>query len=217
MMRITKTEAMDYAASLPTRPHLNSDDYWFRGFAFVMTVVACCTVGTINIAFAIVCAIVFGVALVTSCKFIMSKCSIDHYVLLSDSFMFLSCSMNMLMITTYIIYIMNGNLAISFAITLSINIIDIFLMAIYGRTMIKKKLYKKEKRGSAIAVTLLGIGGAGLGWTLAKHSFVGAAGDQQLSILATVTLLSGLMCNFGLIGFMKYYCCTVITKLDHTK
>lgn len=56
-----------------------------------------------------------------------------------------------------------------------------------------------------------------LGWTLAKHSFIGATGDQQLSILATVTLPSGLMCNFGLIGFMKYYCCIVITKLDHTK
>ncbi len=57
--------------------------------------------------------------------------------------------MNMMMITTYIIYIMNGNLAISFAITLSINIIDIFLMAIYGRTMIKKS-YIKKKKGEAL-------------------------------------------------------------------
>lgn len=216
MMFITKTEAMDYAASLPTQNQLNSDDYWFRGFVFIMTVVTCCTLGAINIAFAFVCATVFGIALVMSCKFIMDKCAIVHYVLLSDSFMFLSCSANLAMITAYIIYRMNGNLAIGFVITFSINIIDIFLMAIYARTMIKRKLYKKEKRGGTKAAALLGIGGASLGWILAKHSFAGTTGDQQLSILATITLLGGLMCNFGLIGFIKYYCCTVITKSEHT-
>lgn len=215
MKYITKTEAMEYVASLPTQNQLDSEDYWFRGFVFIMTVVACCTLGTTNIAFAIVCAAVFGIALITSSKSIMSKCAIVHYVLLSDSFMFLSCSTNLAMITAYIIYIMNKNLAISFTITFSINIIDIFLMAIYARTMIKRKLYKKERNQGA-AAALLGIGGASLGWILAKHSFSGTTGDQQLSILATVTLLGGLMCNFGLIGFIKYYCCTVITKSEHT-
>lgn len=104
MKYVTKTDAMDYAASLPAQNQFNSDDYWFRGFGFILTAAACSTLGTANIAFACVCAIVFGIALITSFKSIMSKHSIVHYVLLSDSFMFLLCSINLAMMTAYIIY-----------------------------------------------------------------------------------------------------------------
>lgn len=214
MMRITKGEAMDYVTSLPSHNQIKSDGYWIRGFAFVMTAVACCTLGTINIAFAFACAAVFEIALITGCKFIMNKCKITHYALLSDSFVFLSCSVSLAMITAYIIYKINGNLAIGFAVTVLINAIDIFFVAVYARTMIKRRLYKQEKNGGANAAALLGLGGAGLGWALAKHLFAGAAGDQQLSVLATITLLLGLLFNFGLAGFVKYHCYRIIEQTE---
>lgn len=211
MMGITITEAKEYIASLPARNQLNKDGYWLRGFAFIMTVIACCTLGTVSIVFAIVCAAVFGVALITSCKPIMNKCAIDHHIVLSDSFVFLSCSVDFAMMTAYIIYKISGNLATGLVIPVSINVVDVFLVAIYARAMIKRKLYREGKDGGTKAA-FLGVGCAGFGWIMAKYLFAGTAGNQQLGILAVITLLLGLMCNFGLVGFVKYYCCTLVSK-----
>lgn len=213
MMGITNTEAMDYITFMPVQDQLNGSSYWLRGFALIMTVIACCTIGTVDVAFAIVCTILFGIVLITSCKFIMNKYSVACYALLSDSFAFLSCSTSLTAITTYIIYEMSGNLSVSFTVPILINIVDIFLVAVYARTMIKKRLYKKESN-RGIKAMYMGVGGAGLGWIIAKHLFTGTTDDQQLSILAMITLLVGLTCNFGLIGFVKYYCCTVVAKFD---
>lgn len=211
MMGITKTEAKEYITSLPVRNQLNKDDYWLRGFAFIMAAIACCTLGTVSVAFAFMCAAVFGVALITSCKPIMNKWAIAHHIVLSDSFVFLSCSVDFAVITTYIIYKMNGSLAMGLVIPVSINVVDIFLVAIYARAMIKRGLYKKGK-GSGTKAALLGVGCAGSGWIMAKYLFAGTTGNQQLGILAVITLLLGLMCNFGLVGFVKYYCCTLVSK-----
>lgn len=214
MKRITPDEAAEYAAWRPRGDRLNRDDFVLRGFALLLTIVCCCLWRTGCILAVIVSVFVCAAALITSSKTIVNKRIKGPYTLLSDSFTFLACSVNLAMMTAYFILNMSGNMALGFIVSFGINAIEMIMLAIYARGMIHKKSYKSEKTSFPVGPALA-MGGAGLGWIFAQQIFADATEDEQMSMLAGVTMLGGMLMNFGLIGFLKYYCCVIALKREH--
>ncbi len=212
MKFISYEDAMEYVMFSPPQIEMNRGDYMFRGFVMISSVAAVWMWLPYGVLPVILSGIVSLAMLLFSIKTIAIRLLQGPYTLFSDSLAFLTLSINLTLIATYIVHKACDNLGIGLIIPGLVNLLSVFMIAFYALIMIRKRLYKPQRTASKSLLAAC-IAAASSGWIFAYNVFQNQTNEQELLILTAIVMMLVFLINFGMIGFIKYVCFVIVDKV----